>query len=162
MNSTAEQPSSEMMDTSETMNASETTSASETTGASETTDPSSEAAPLSRFMQVAVGAALNRKAEDVLVLDLSKVSDFTELFLVCSGTNERQAKAIADNVRDELRMNGLKPLHVEGENKGQWVLMDYGGEMVIHVFVEETRQFYALERLWADAPVVTSQYLKEE
>ena len=147
------------MGTPETMNASETMKASETTNVPEA-DPATPAPP-SKFMQVAVAAALDRKAEDLTILNLAKVSDFTELFLVCSATNERQVKAIADHVRDELRMNGLRPLHVEGEAAGRWVLMDYGGDMVVHVFLEETRQFYALERLWADAPVVTSQYLEE-
>jgi ribosome-associated protein len=112
-------------------------------------------------MQIAVDAALDRKAEHLTVLDLSKVSDFTDLFFICSGTNERQVQAIAENVRDQLRSEGLRPLHMEGVNTGRWVLMDYGGDMVVHVFLDDTRSFYALERLWSDAPVVTGQFTGE-
>ena len=112
-------------------------------------------------MQIAVDAALDRKAEHLTVLDLSKVSDFTELFFICSGTNERQVQAIAENVRDQLRSQGLRPLHMEGTNAGRWVLMDYGGDMVVHVFLDDTRSFYALERLWSDAPEVTKQFTGE-
>ena len=124
--------------------------------------PEAKTAPRSEFVQIATTAALDLKAEALTILDLSHVSDFTEFFLVCSGKNDRQVKAIANRVRDRLREGGLRPLHVEGETGGRWVLLDYGGEMVIHVFEDETRQFYALERLWSDAPVVTSQYVAEE
>lgn len=109
-------------------------------------------------IQVAVDAALDRKAEQLLVLDLAAISDFTDHFLICNGTNERQVQAIADHVIRQLREGGLKPLHVEGLRGGRWILLDYGGEMVIHIFLDETRSFYALERLWADAPDVTSQF----
>ena len=109
-------------------------------------------------MRLAVQAVLDRKAVDVKVLELAEVSDFTDLFLICSATNERQAKAIADNVDDVLREHKVRPLHVEGQNQARWILMDYGGDMVIHVFHQETRQFYDLERLWSDAPVVTERF----
>ena len=113
-------------------------------------------------MRTAVAAALDRKAEFLTVLDLSKVSDFTELFLICSGTNERQVQAIADHVRHEMRARGWRPLHVEGERGGKWILLDFGGDMVIHIFHDETRDFYGLERLWSDAPVVTSKFVEED
>ena len=103
----------------------------------------------------AVSAAEDRKAVDVKVLHLGKVSDFTEYFLICSGTNERQVQAIADAVEERLREEKVRPLHVEGYNRGQWILLDYG-DMVVHVFLEEPRRFYALERLWGDAPDVTA------
>ena len=109
-------------------------------------------------MRLAVQAVLDRKAVDIKVLDLSEVSDFTDLFLICSATNERQAQAIADNVDDVLRDEKIKPLHVEGQRQARWILMDYGGDMVIHVFHQEARQFYDLERLWSDAPVVTERF----
>ena len=109
-------------------------------------------------MHLAVQAVLDRKALDVKVLDLAKVSDFTDLFLICSATNERQAQAIADNVDDVLRRHKIRPLHVEGQNQARWILMDYGGDMVVHVFHKETREFYNLERLWSDAPVVTEKF----
>ena len=100
----------------------------------------------------AVAAAEDRKAIDLKVLHLEKVSDFTDYFLICSGASERQVQAIADAVQERVR-----PLHVEGYNRAQWVLLDYG-DLVVHVFQEEPRRFYALERLWGDAPDVTAAF----
>ena len=105
----------------------------------------------------AVAAADDRKALDLKVLHLQKVSDFTDYFLICSGTSERQVQAIADAVQEKLRAARVRPLHVEGFNRGQWVLIDYG-DLVVHVFQEEPRRFYALERLWGDAPEVTAEF----
>lgn len=104
----------------------------------------------------AVAAADDRKAIDLKVLHLEKVTDFTDYFLICSGTSERQVQAIADAVLERLRAEKVRPLHMEGYNRGQWVLLDYG-DFVVHVFQEEPRKFYALERLWGDAPDVTAQ-----
>lgn len=109
-------------------------------------------------VRVAVAAAQSRKAEKLKVLNLKAVSDFTDYFLICSGTNERQVQAIADTVVEQLRGARVRPLHVEGYQHGHWILLDYGGDMVIHIFLEETRQFYGLERLWADAPDVTAEF----
>jgi ribosome-associated protein len=105
----------------------------------------------------AVSAAEDRKAEGLKVLRLADVSDFTDYFLVCSGANERQVQAIADAVDAALRAEKVRPLHVEGMRGGTWVLMDYGA-FVVHVFAEETRRYYALERLWTDAPEVTAEF----
>lgn len=105
----------------------------------------------------AVAAADDRKALDVKVMHLGKISDFTDYFLICSGTSDRQVQAIADSVEERLRSEGTRPLHVEGYNRGQWVLLDYG-DLVVHVFQEDPRRFYALERLWGDAPEVTDQF----
>jgi ribosome-associated protein len=105
----------------------------------------------------AVAAADDRKAVDLKVLHLQKVSDFTDYFLICSGTSERQVQAIADGVQERLRANRLRALHVEGYNRAQWVLLDYG-DLVVHVFQEEPRRHYALERLWSDAPDVTAEF----
>ena len=110
------------------------------------------------YVRTAVGSALDRKAEGLAVLHVAKVSDFTDHFMICSGTNERRVQAIADAVLKNLREQGMRPLHVEGLNQGRWVLLDFGGDMVIHIFLEETRRFYDLERLWSDAPVVTELY----
>ena len=110
---------------------------------------------LSRVRE-AVAAAEDRKAVDLRVLHLEKVSDFTDYFLICSGTSERQVQAIADAVLERLRAEKTRPLHMEGYNRGQWVLLDYG-DFVVHIFQEEPRKFYALERLWGDAPDVTAQ-----
>ena len=105
----------------------------------------------------AVAAAEDRKAVDLRVLHLEKVSDFTDFFLICSGTSERQVQAIADAVQERMREGQVRPLHVEGFNRGQWVLLDYG-DFVVHIFQEEPRRFYSLERLWGDAPDVTTEF----
>lgn len=114
--------------------------------------------PTATRVREAVAAAEDRKAIDLRVLQLSKVSDFTDYFILCGGTSERQVQAIADSIEERLREEGVRPLHVEGYNRGQWVLLDYG-DLVVHVFDGQTRGFYALERLWADAPDVTQDFL---
>lgn len=108
-------------------------------------------------VRIAVAAADDRKAQDLKVLDLAEVSDFTDFFLICSGTSDRQVQAIAEAVDASLRSEKVRPLHQEGMNGGTWVLLDYG-DFIIHVFRDETRRFYALERLWADAPEVTEAF----
>jgi len=108
-------------------------------------------------VRTAVAAADGRQAVDLRVLHLGKVSDFTEYFVVCGGTNERQVQAIADAVEMDLRSVGVRPLHIEGLQRGQWVLLDYG-DLIVHAFLEEPRHYYALERLWSDAPDVTASF----
>jgi ribosome-associated protein len=98
----------------------------------------------------AVRAALDKKAADVVVLDLRKSPAFADFFVVCSGQNARQVKAIADSVEDVMRDAGARPAHVEGYNRAEWILMDYF-TMIVHVFTPHTRDFYGLERLWGDA-----------
>lgn len=105
----------------------------------------------------AVTAADDRKAIDLKVLQLEKISDFTDYFILCSGTSERQVQAIADAIDERLRAEKVRPLHVEGYNRGQWVLLDYG-DFVVHIFQEDTRRFYSLERLWGDAPDRTADF----
>jgi ribosome-associated protein len=90
-------------------------------------------------------------------LELSEISSLADYFLVCSGTNARQVRAIADAVVERLRGERVRPHHVEGHQAGRWVLLDFG-DFVVHVFDEETRSFYALEKLWADAPDVTDDF----
>ncbi len=109
-------------------------------------------------VRVAVAAASDRKAIELKVLDLDAISDFTEFFLICSGASDRQVRAIADAIEESLRREGRRPLAVEGYKHGTWVLLDYG-DFVAHIFDQETRSFYALERLWADADDVTEQVL---
>ena len=104
----------------------------------------------------AVEAADDRKAIALKVLHLEKISDFTDYFLICSGSSERQVQAIADAVQERMRNGKVRPLHVEGYNRAQWVLLDYG-DFVVHIFQEEPRRFYSLERLWGDAPNVTAE-----
>ena len=98
----------------------------------------------------AVRAALDKKALDVVVLDLRNAHAFTDFFLLCSGQNVRQVHAIADAVEEALRAVKIRPAHVEGYKRGEWILMDFF-TFIVHVFTPQTREFYSLERLWGDA-----------
>ena len=94
-----------------------------------------------------------KKGEDVVLLDLSGLLVVTDVFLVASGTSNRHVKALVDDAEEALRAIGRRPIRREGTDFGEWVLLDYG-DLVIHVFDPETRRYYDLERLWADAPVI--------
>jgi ribosome-associated protein len=98
----------------------------------------------------AVRAALDKKAHDVVVLDLRHTPAFTDFFVLCSGLNPRQVKAIADAVEETLRAAKVRPAHIEGYDRAEWVLMDFFS-FIVHVFTPQTRAFYGLERLWGDA-----------
>jgi ribosome-associated protein len=98
----------------------------------------------------AVRAALDKKAMDVVVLDLRGTPAFTDFFVLCSGQTARQVKAIADSVEESLRGMRLRPSHIEGYERAEWILMDFFS-FIVHVFSPSTREFYALERLWGDA-----------
>ena len=98
----------------------------------------------------AVQAALDKKAVDVVVLDLRDTPAFTDFFVLCSGNNARQVKAIADAVEETLRAAKVRPAHTEGYDRAEWVLMDFF-TFIVHVFTPQTRAFYSLERLWGDA-----------
>jgi ribosome-associated protein len=98
----------------------------------------------------AVQAALDKKAADLVVLDLRNTPAFTDFFVLCSGNSQRQVKAIADAVEDALRAAKLRPAHIEGYDRADWILMDYFS-FIVHIFTPQTRSFYALERLWGDA-----------
>src|SRR5215210_7462836 len=93
----------------------------------------------------AVAAAEDKKAIDLVVLDLRKAAGFTDYFVICSGANARQVRAIADAVVEKLGADGAKPAHVEGYDRSEWVLLDYF-DFIVHVFGSETRMFYGLER----------------
>lgn len=99
-------------------------------------------------------AAGNKKARDVTILDISKISVIADFFVICSGGSSINVQAIAGEIVDKVKeeFNGLAP-RIEGHRAGRWILMDYG-DVVIHVFQEEERRFYNLEHLWGDAPVV--------
>jgi ribosome-associated protein len=101
-------------------------------------------------VEAAALAAEDKKAVDLVVLDLRKASGFTDFFVICSGTNARQIRAIADAVMERLAEEGVKPAHVEGYDRSEWVLLDYF-DFIVHVFAAETRLFYGLERLWGSA-----------
>lgn len=102
-------------------------------------------------VRLALHAAGEKKAHDLVVLDLREVASFTDYFVIASGTNVRQVQAVADEVQEQLRRQlSVKPARVEGYNSAEWVLLDYG-DFIFHVFEEKSRRFYDLERLWRDA-----------
>jgi ribosome-associated protein len=101
----------------------------------------------------AARAASDKLASQIVAFDVSDQLAITDAFLIASGSNDRQVKAIVDAVEEKLREVGAKPLRREGERDGRWVLIDYG-EVVVHIQHEEERQFYALERLWRDCPAI--------
>lgn len=102
----------------------------------------------------AARAAREKKALDVVVLDVQGLSTVADYFLVCSGRSITHVETISDAILDALRASGVRPLHAEGVAESGWVLLDYG-DVLIHVFLEETRLYYALERLWGDAPTLS-------
>ena len=105
------------------------------------------------LVHAAARAAADKLATDLLAFDVSEQLAITDAFLLASGANDRQVKAIVDEIEDKLREIGSKPIRREGERDGRWVLIDYG-EVVVHIQHEEERQFYALERLWRDCPAI--------
>ncbi len=102
---------------------------------------------------LAVRYALDRKAYDLLLLDIGEISSLADYFLICTARSDTQAQAIAENIRQNLAAVGVRPLLVEGFSTGQWILMDYA-DVAVHIFLEDVRAFYDLERLWARAKVV--------
>jgi ribosome-associated protein len=115
--------------------------------------PPRKAAASRRFpaqVQRAIAAAQDRKAVDVVVLDLRPANGFADYFLVCSGTNPRQIKAISDSIQEALAERGIRPAHVEGYDRAGWILLDYF-DFIVHIFSPDARAFYALERLWGNA-----------
>lgn len=113
-------------------------------------------APLPAAVKVrrAAQAALGKRAVDLVVLDVQGLSSVTDYFLVCSGKSTTHLQTITEAIRDELKDVGVRPRHAEGLADSGWVLLDYG-DVLVHVFLEPTRLYYALERLWGDAPLVT-------
>jgi ribosome-associated protein len=105
---------------------------------------------LPKQVEAAVRAAEDKKAIDLAVLDLKEAAGFTDYFVICSGTNPRQIRTIADAVTESLAAHGVKPAHVEGYAQSEWILLDYF-DFIVHVFAPETRAFYGLERLWGSA-----------
>jgi ribosome-associated protein len=112
-------------------------------------------------VRVAVAAALDRKAIDLDVLAVAQLTSIADYFILSSAHSERQAQAISDAVLEKLRSDlNVKPLLVEGTPPGRWILLDFG-DFIFHVFTEECRRFYGLERLWGDAPNVTAEFSDE-
>lgn len=105
------------------------------------------------LVHTAARAASEKLAQRIVAFDVSDQLAITDAFLLASASNDRQVKSIVDEIEDELRGIGAKPIRREGERDGRWVLIDYG-EIVVHVQHEEEREFYALERLWRDCPTI--------
>jgi ribosome-associated protein len=101
-------------------------------------------------VMMAARAASDRKAADMVILDLRDVAQFTEFFLICTANNPRQVQAVTDAIEENLRQAGKRPSHIEGYTAAEWVLLDYG-DFIAHVFSPTSRRFYDLERLWRDA-----------
>src|ERR1700689_2264250 len=115
---------------------------------------------LKRQVTEAIQACLDKKAEELSILEMEKGSGaFTDYFVLCSGTNPRQVQAIADEVELRLKSTGVRPAHVEGYRQGEWILVDYV-DFVVHVFSEKARKFYDLERLWKTAKRLEPSELK--
>ena len=111
----------------------------------------SQGPKLPREVAASVRGALDKKAEELVVLDLRKAGGFTDYFVICTGANTRQMAAIADAIREILKKEfGERPAHAEGIDRSEWVLLDYF-DFVIHIFSRECRAFYGLERLWGNA-----------
>jgi len=120
---------------------------------SETTALSAEDQMIFEQVKTAARAADEKKAQEILVLRLSAITEFTDYFIICTGNSTRQTQAIADAVIENLKMIKTRPLHTEGYNNAEWILIDYGA-FVVHIFTEQSRSFYDLERLWRDAEKV--------
>jgi ribosome-associated protein len=117
--------------------------------------------PIQHRVRTAVSAALDKKAFELDVLNVAGLTSIADYFLMCSATSERQAVAIADSVVDKLREDDrVKPRLIEGTTPGRWILLDYG-DFIFHIFTEDCRRFYGLERLWGDAPNVTAEFSEE-
>ena len=102
-------------------------------------------------LQTAARAAAEKKAFQIVGLEVGDLTSYTDSLLICSGASDRQVAAIAGEVQRQLKDAGRRPLHVEGESHADWVLLDYG-DFVVHVFTEERRTYYGLDNLWGDAP----------
>jgi len=96
--------------------------------------------------------ALEKKASEIKVLDLRKLSDITDYFVICTAEVELHARAVADHIIESLKKKGIRPWHNEGYQNSRWILLDYV-DVVVHIFLEDTREFYGLEGLWGDAEV---------
>jgi ribosome-associated protein len=106
------------------------------------------------MVQAAAATALSRRARNAVILDLRQLPSFTNFFIICSGISDTQVEGISDAVRNELEDNwSERPWHREGDRNADWILLDYV-DFVVHIFLEEKREYYNLERLWADAPQI--------
>ncbi len=109
-------------------------------------------------LKIALQAADDKKAYDLVALDISEISTFASYFLICTGDSSRQIKTVADEVELRLEAQGIRPSHVEGYQNAEWILMDYI-DLVIHIFSKNARAYYDLERLWRDGKSMDTQKL---
>lgn len=113
--------------------------------------PSGEDAAAAALAHRVASLALDKKANDVVILDVRGKTSYADYFVIASGESERQVDAIAEHIETELRKEAIRPLGVEGRERCQWVLLDFGG-LIVHLFYDEVRAFYDLEGLWTDVP----------
>ena len=117
----------------------------------ETAEAPTQFSELDPDVQLAIRSASEKKAFDMISLDLRNIASFTEFFIIASGSNQRQVQAIADGVSEKLKKErGQRPVRTEGYSAAEWVLLDYG-DFIVHIFNKESRDFYDLARLWRDA-----------
>ena len=117
--------------------------------------PPTPFADLDPEVKLAIQCASEKKAFDMVALDLRDIASFTEFFIIASGANQRQVQAIADEINEQLKKQlGSKAVRIEGYTSGEWVLLDYG-DFIVHIFDKDAREFYDLTRLWHDAKKVT-------
>ena len=102
---------------------------------------------------LSVNASLEKKATNLIILKVKEISSVTDYFVICSGASDRQVRAIASSIQESLKKADILPLGVEGEAIGKWVLMDYG-DFIVHIFYEPIREFYEIERLYAEVPMM--------
>ena len=108
-------------------------------------------AELDEEVKLALVCASEKKAFDMVALDLREIASFTEFFIICSGANQRQVQAISDEINEQLKKQlKTKAIRIEGYNAAEWILLDYG-DFIVHIFEKEARDFYDLQRLWRDA-----------
>lgn len=112
--------------------------------------------PMLSAARIAAEAALAKKAEDVVILDVRGLTSYADYFVLATGTSDRQVMAIADSIQEEMRKAGHRELGIEGYELGEWVLLDFG-DVVAHVFDEEIRRLYDIEGLWAEAPRISME-----
>lgn len=113
-----------------------------------------------KLLQIVVQAADSKRAEEIVALDVQNISFLADYFVIMQATSDRQVKAIAENIEEKVQEAGLIVRDIEGKDAANWVLLDLG-DIVVHIFKTETRQFYNLEKLWVDAPLVdVSEWLK--
>lgn len=106
-----------------------------------------------QLLEVAVRAADLKRAEDIVALDVQTVSLLADYFMICTAGNARQMEAVANEIEEKVEAAGGSIKHIEGKDRAKWILMDFG-DLIVHIFSEEEREFYDLEKLWGDAPMV--------